>query len=73
MCVCGQGVSGLVEEAYRLVKAGVGVAIQQEEGGALGGVSDMQGINQAHMALVTYCDKYLRQRDEQGHQHSHSC
>lgn len=60
-----QVVNSLIETGYQRLKRSVAFARQEEE--ALGDAatpSDLSGANDAHMALVLFCDNFLRQTED---------
>ena len=50
--------AGLLEKGYQHLKAAVSTAMNEG-----GNEATQVGVNGAHMALVKYCDEYLRAAD----------
>ena len=59
-----QVVNSLIETGYQHFKKSISYAKQEEESAQNFMTSDLSGANKAHMALVLYCDKFLRQKDD---------
>lgn len=56
--------NSLIETGYQHFKKSVSFAKQEEENSHDLMAADFSGANKAHMALVLYCDNFLRQRED---------
>ena len=64
LCIGLQIVNSLIETGYQHLKKSVSFANQEEESSRDLIAADLSGANKAHMALVLYCDNFLRQRED---------
>ena len=53
-----------METGYQHLKKSVSFAAREEEEVRDSVSSDLTGANKAHLALMLYCDKYVRQRND---------